>query len=292
MHPIASFYISFLFSTIKFILIIFSYLELKIACSWSCILLKTIHIKYAESIFLWSLNINFSVFDDYVEKKGTRRHSIALLAFLKLHFVGQLLLCWRYLVCFGCIFQLRALSILSPRYRCHLALLNLLSHVSSCIIDVLPLVCPLRLYLCCTVFHLFSAIFHFVSSPFHHRHASLVSWCWYTFHLVVFNPPLVSLVLWCIALCFPFISSTVCSNFRALFRFGEGPYRKHTHLEIAAHVHSVCSLIIQHIFSQQWRNMHTKYLERKDKHTQYINIGHKQFRNKILLTSIIGKSSD
>lgn len=37
----------------------------------------------------------------------------------------------------------------------------------------------------------FSTIFHFVFSPFHSRHASLVSWRRRTFHLVVFNLPLV-----------------------------------------------------------------------------------------------------
>lgn len=43
---------------------------------------------------------------------------------------------------------------------------------------------------------------------------------------------------------------------------------------------------------RQRREMRTKYPECNNIHVQYINIGHKQIHNKILLTSIIGKSSD
>lgn len=42
----------------------------------------------------------------------------------------------------------------------------------------------------------------------------------------------------------------------------------------------------------QTRRMHTKYPECKDKYVQYANIGQKHIHDKILLTSIIGKSSD
>lgn len=38
--------------------------------------------------------------------------------------------------------------------------------------------------------------------------------------------------------------------------------------------------------------IHAKYPECKDKYMQYTNIGQKHIHNKILLTSIIGKSSD
>lgn len=158
--------------------------------------------------------------------------------------------------------------------RCHLALLNLLSHVSSCIIDVHPLVCPLRLYLCCTVFHLFSASFRLL--------------CY--FPLCIFSlssPSRLSCLLMLIHLSPRCVQSSTCvscavvhcimlslhqlhclQQLPCLVSFwGGGAQEAKTHLEIAAHVHSVCSFIIQHIFSQQWRNMHTKYLERKDKHS-------------------------
>lgn len=153
-------------------------------------------------------------------------------------------------MCFGFVGQHRALNILFLCHRCHLAHLNLLSHASSMLIHSSPpfvhsgFFFAVQSSIFSLLLYVFSAIFHFVFSPFHLRHASLVSWCWYTFHLVVFSPPLVSL-LWCIALCFPFISSTVCFC-GVLFRFG-GPCRKQRHVWRLPVMCTVCISIIQHI---------------------------------------------
>lgn len=99
----------------------------------------------------------------------------------------------------------------------HSALLNIPSHISSYIMDFIHLLMSTPNILDSTILYL-SLSLPFLCAIFHFRlrHTALASWCSYTFHLVVFNPPLVSL-LWCITLCFPFINLTVCGYFHVLF---------------------------------------------------------------------------
>lgn len=136
-----------------------------------------------------------------------------------------------------------------------------------------PLPCPLWLIFALQycIFSLllsfFSAIFHFVFSPFHLRHTSLVSWYWYTFPLIVFNPPPMSL-LWYITLCFPFISSTVCGYFHVLFCLITHLWlcRKQKFILRLLFMCSVYALQLFRTYTQQQTKMHTKYIECKDKH--------------------------
>lgn len=88
----------------------------------------------------------------------------------------------------------------------------------GCYPSYLP--CLIWIFFSSTILYLFSysffLMYYFPLCLFSPSSLSLASWCWYTFHLVIFNPPLVSL-LWCITLCFPFINLTLCGYFHVLF---------------------------------------------------------------------------
>lgn len=89
-------------------------------------------------------------------------------------------------------------------------------------------------FLCCTILYLslllsvFSTIFLFVFSPFHHHHASLVSWRWYTVHLVV-------LILHLMRLCFSCIRPTVLWLFPCLNLIAHLWLRRKQHCNLCVH---------------------------------------------------------